>query len=187
MVYVYDKLNKGFPDGAFVLDCTSTSKTWGRLLSPFNIGSVTTINGHCKVFENFWQYSKVYEEFLDADGNIVPEYWEFREYGFNLDKATRYPLGKHHSPAKFHLYGEERLGLREARVRLYVYWYSMIVKDLRAYQALREMYQKYGDLVLIDYDGRDTISSRLSYDEVLSSPKAMAHGYVLSMMLTNNM
>lgn len=89
----------------------------GASLSPYQLR-----NEKGQLLENVWQFSKVYpfvrhakipvsrfhpnniiwqhpeEKHVEIEGdkiNILPEYWAWREKGFNNPKAVRYPNGYH--------------------------------------------------------------------------------------------
>ena len=83
-----NKLGEGL-----VVNCTSRSKEdWSKELSPFFLGPCKVELGEAKNMENAWQYSKVYFEHLDEQGNPNKEYYEWAKEGFANPKAVRFPM-----------------------------------------------------------------------------------------------
>ena len=77
------------------VDTTSRSRTWSRGLSPFFIGPCDLYEGagcaQSKNMENAWQFSKVYKEHVDSDGNPSVEYRNWARRGWLTQQAIRYP------------------------------------------------------------------------------------------------
>jgi len=66
------------------LDVTS------RVKSPFSPLLLRTSNG---IMENVWQFSKVYPEHVDVNGEIKDEWFRWREKGLNSRWAILHPMG----------------------------------------------------------------------------------------------
>lgn len=83
-----------------------------------------------KNVENFWQFSKVYDQHLNSDGSIkLEEYLNWAKPGWNDSFAHRYPVGKGVKPkfsVKLKLNDQNRvivdkqLSYIEARKELYI-------------------------------------------------------------------
>ena len=119
-----------------------SDKTWYSL-SPY---SLTNSEGH--IFENTWQFSKVYAEVpaseqrysrydstviwkwptekhlkVSADGTskILPAYYKWQQSGFENPTAVRYPVGFHsRHNVEFSLWNNSRLTYIEARKNIYL-------------------------------------------------------------------
>jgi hypothetical protein len=99
MLRVLSKWDKNPYPHAVEVD--TTSRGGFKDLSPFYLGPlVDPLTGQiCQNVENYWQYSKVYDEHFSPENNTpTPEYWKWRETGFNSTKANRYPMGKGRKP-----------------------------------------------------------------------------------------
>src|SRR5271169_2234254 len=94
MIYVIGYNNKA-PDDATVVNTTSRSTNWSQYLSPFYCGPCYLYGGYgSRNVENGWQYSKVYEYYLETDGSVGERYFKWAQDGWNDKKAHRYPMGK---------------------------------------------------------------------------------------------
>lgn len=171
-----------------VIVTTSKSKTWSKGLSPFFLGPCKTYDGlMAKNVENAWQYAKVYSEHLDENNEILPEYYEWRNKGWNSSYASRYPMGKGKIP-KFSLWDGKRLSYIEARKNIYIPLYYKAVKNTESFQKLKGIYDSYKsqnkDLYLIDFDAYRHKELQMKYKDVINNPnKKMGHAFVLAMML----
>lgn len=147
-------------------------------LSPY---SLKTEEGY--LFENYWQFSKVYEvvpqskEYYsrydktviweweeerhcsrknnDEEWEILPDYFNWRKEGFHNKYPVRYPVGFHHkSKVLFSLSDEgERLNYVEARKKIYLENYSRIVKKEKRYQELRKRISEGESISIYEVDG----------------------------------
>jgi len=139
--------------------------------------------------ENAWQYSKLYE--VHADGLAFTEaYWDWAHQGWQNPNAVRYPMGRNRKPLgsvwwdgfKFHL-----LGYISARKTIYGPLYAEAVQKTRTFAKLQELYEKEGELILLDYDAYDHRELNMSLIDVLNEPnKKMGHAFVLAMLLTKD-
>src|SRR5574342_482141 len=83
------------PPNSILINTTSRSNNWSRELSPFFLGPVKLPNGYTSLnVENAWQFSKVYKEHVDINGNPSEAYWEWAIRGWSSEWACRYPMGK---------------------------------------------------------------------------------------------
>ena len=171
------------PAGVPVINTTTRSKDWSRNLSPMLVGPVMANGIRCHNVENAWQFSKVYEEHVEADGTIKPEYFKWRDKGYRDTWAHRYPAGKGRIPL-FSLWNGNRLKYIDARASIYIPIYASAVVQTDAFSKLKEEYQKHGQLVLLDFDAYDHRKLGLSWEQVINNPtKKMGHAFVLAMLL----
>ena len=142
---------EAIPPGYTPIDATSRSKNWSRELSPFFVGP-------CRLYERFvsqnvengWQFSKVYKNFLSAEGEILPGYWDWAKKGWNDSYAHRYPAGKGAVPA-FLYWNGEHLQYIESRLKVYLPLYSRAVVKTTAFEKLYKLSEER-PITLIDFD-----------------------------------
>jgi hypothetical protein len=170
-------------------DCTlvytvSRASGWSRGLSPFFCGPVKLYAGQVATnVENAWQFSKVYKQHTDAQGNPTNEYFEWAKAGWTDNKAHRYPMGKGAKP-EYAWWDGEKLGYLEARKRIYVPLYARAVRKTDAYKKLRELYDTGELIYLWDFDGYDHEALGMTMEDVLNNEKRpMGHAFVLKRML----
>ena len=90
MIHVLFKFANN-PYGGEEVDVTSGSGFWFDL-SPFLLDASKY---GAKCFENLWQYSKVYKEFITSvDGYPNASWDDWQRGGFANPRAVRYPMGK---------------------------------------------------------------------------------------------
>lgn len=166
------------------VNTTSRSRDWSQGLSPFYLGPVELYNGYGALnVENAWQFSKVYPDQVDKDGNPTAEYFKWAINGWKDRFAHRYPRGKGAKPLYSYWKGE-KLPYVEARKRIYAPLYARAVEVTPAYEKLKMLYAEKGELWLWDFDGYDHRALGMTYEEVLNHPrKKMGHAFVLAMML----
>lgn len=172
-------------DNSKIIDTTSRSKiAWSRGLSPFYLGPVDLYDGYVSQnVENSWQYSKVYSEFADENGNPISKYFEWAQAGWNNKIAVRYPMGRKAMPL-YSLWNGERLSYVEARKKIYIPLYSNAVKNTKAYNKLEQIYKSEKDIWLSCFDAYNLTPSVGLYDTLINNSKIkFGHGYVLAMML----
>uniref|UniRef100_A0A6M3KUJ4 Uncharacterized protein n=1 Tax=viral metagenome TaxID=1070528 RepID=A0A6M3KUJ4_9ZZZZ len=169
-----------------VIDTTSSSGDF-RELSPFILR--VPYRGQSVIFENLWQYSKVYKkQTLAIDGYPDASWYKWSEQGMAQDRAVRYPVGKGAIP-EYSFWDDEKLGYIEARKRIYAPIYAENVENMGGYSRLKVLYAqccKDGrELILLDYDApRNFATEGLSVLQAINNPKQkMGHAFVLIMML----
>ena len=65
------KYDDEIPENALDINTTSRSLNWTKGLSPFYLGPIKLYENYVsKNIENAWQFSKVYNEFIDENNNI---------------------------------------------------------------------------------------------------------------------
>ncbi len=173
--------------GPIINTCSNSDESWQRDLSPFIIGPCELYSGmRALVFENAWQYSKVYSQHADDEEQPTKEYWEWAKRGWENQQAVRFPMGRGAAPA-FSLWDGEHLGYIDARKKIYVPLYAKAVLEREGWQTLKGLYETESDIVLRDFDGYNHESAGLTLTEVLHNPRRkMGHAFVLKMLLTND-
>lgn len=187
------KRRENFHD-AIVINTTSRSSDYGRAFSPFLLGPVDlyrTDSGWtpftAKNVENAWQYSKVYKEHLNSNGNPSAAWWRWALAGWKNPRAQRYPMGKGRIP-EYSYWAGRHLNKIEARKEIYIPLYVQAVKKVPEFQQLKEDYEyaKYTgvDLILWDFDGYNHHANCLTYEGVINNIyRSMGHAFVLAMIL----
>ncbi|PLS18880.1 hypothetical protein CVD28_00320 [Bacillus sp. M6-12] len=168
-----------------VINTTSKSTNWSKGLSPFYLGNVELYDGYkAQNVENAWQFSKVYQEHTDTNGNPTPDYFEWAKKGWESKWAFRYPMGKGAIPL-YSWWNGDKLDYIEARKRIYLPLYAKAVVTSPAYQILKKTYEQRGEVILWDFDGYDYLALGMTLEQVLNEPKRkMGHAFVLAMLLT---
>jgi hypothetical protein len=174
------------PEGVEVINTTSRSTTWSRSLSPFFLGPVKLYDKYRSVnVENAWQFSKVYEYYLEEDGSVGERYFRWAEDGWKDIKAHRYPMGKGVKPL-YSYWDGEKLSYIEARKKIYIPLYSDAVQRTYAFKQLKKKHDANEDLYLWDFDGYNHRTLGMSYEEVINDPdKKMGHAFCIAMLLEN--
>lgn len=176
------------PDDAVIINTTSRSNNWSSGLSPFFLGPVKLYGNYIsKNVENAWQYSKVYEYYLQDDGTVGDRYFNWAQEGWNKVKADRYPMGKGVLPL-FSYWDGDQLSYTEARKKIYIPLYSGIVRQSAAFTKLKEIYsdclKNNQSLYLVDFDAHNLAAGTFNYWDLWNNPKIkVGHAYVLAMML----
>lgn len=191
VVHKWAKIVDQEQDGIFVVDATSSSG-FAADLSPFLIGpcKLYTIEGaelEARNMENSWQYSKLYAQHADANGDPTREYWEWALKGFYDYRAHRYPMGKGAVPLCSYWDGE-KLSYIEARKKIYGPLYAEAVQKTGGWNLLVDAFENGKKLYIRDWDGWDMEKHGMNnLTEVLNNPrKKMGHAFVLKMLLEND-
>lgn len=165
------------------IDTTSRSKTWSRCLSPFVLGPVELYGDYvAKNIENAYQFTKVYDQYMDDDGNPTPAYFKWAEQGWNDPKPHRYPMGKGVKP-EYSYWDGEHLSYIESRKKIYIPLYSSTVRDTPAFSRLAEL-AMVQDVYLWDYDGYNHRELNMDLNDVLDcGHRRCGHAFVLMAML----
>jgi hypothetical protein len=171
-----------------IINTTSKSNNWSKGLSPFFLGGQIHLYDDftAKNVENAWQFSKLYKEHADADGNPTADYFAWAKKGWADSWAHRYPMNKGAIPLCSWWNGE-KLGYVEARKEIYLPIYAREVLKTEAYAKLKQILDERGEVTLWDFDGYDYLKLGMSLQEVLNNPKRkMGHAFVLAMLLTGS-
>lgn len=184
-----------FKASPYVGVCVDTTSGAGRFseLSPFILGRIhISDQGICSEnFENLWQFSKVYPEYADAQGNPLPSWYEWRDKGFADKRAHRYPVGKGKIPL-YSYWNGEKLDYIDARKQIYATIYGRCVLQTKAFKQLSDLHsellEQERNLILLDYDAYDHQKLGMSLVDVINEPKRkMGHAFVLMMLLTGEL
>lgn len=172
-------------DGVPTINTTSMEKvSWSRKLSPFFLGPVKLYGSYrSRNVENAWQYSKVYQEHIDHEGNPTQEYFKWAQNGWNTKRAIRYPMEKGKLP-EYSYWDGKKLGYVEARKIIYLPLYIKAVVPTEAFKKLQVEKKTHDNIVLWDFDAYDHRALGMTYEQVLNNPtKKMGHAFVLAMLL----
>lgn len=174
--------------GAVVVNTCSNAKTgWQRDLSPFLLGPCDLFGTHRALnMENGWQYTKLYNQHADAQGNPTADYWKWANQGFDNPTAVRYPMGRGARP--LHAWWDgKKLPYVEARKEIYGPLYAEAVRKTAGYKELVKLYQQEKHLIFRDFDGHDHDKLGMTLTQVLNNPRRkMGHSFVLKMLLTQD-
>eukprot|EP01080_Neovahlkampfia_damariscottae_P009052 gene9052-1149_t len=172
------------PEGFIVLPIISRGKKPYNQLSPFFLGPYKDEHSGltCEIFENLWQFSKVYEKISKhqvkkkIDGvqktlwkqqeefhakknskdewEIKKEWFEWRKKGFECKYPLRHPNGtsKNGLPI-FSYFNGEFLSYIDARKKIYLPIYKELVRKETVYSDIFEQVKKGQNILLIDVDG----------------------------------
>lgn len=171
---------KQTPVGSVIIDTTLKNGTF-KDLSPFVLPAPPA-----RLFENLWQFSKVYKEHLNQYSLPTQSYYRWRERGYRASIPHRYPMGKGAVP-EYTLWRGTNLNYINARKLLYAPEYAKNVRETESFKQLQNCYGKYRDsLILLDFDAYDHQALGMSLKDVINNPdRKMGHAFVLLMMLEN--
>lgn len=174
-------------EGLVVNTTSKAAGSWERDLSPFHLGPCDLYGGHQAVrMENAWQFSKLYDIFINEKDEVTKDYWDWAKHGWADLAPHRYPMGRGAKP-RCSLWDGQRYGYIEARKRIYAPLYAEAVQKTKGWQLLRTYYEQYKLIVLRDYDGYDYAAQGKTLTQVLNDPaRKMGHAFVLAMLLTND-
>lgn len=170
------------PVGYMPINVTSKSDSeWSRMLSPFFLGPIE-INGKvCQNVENAWQYSKVYPEHADSNGEPTTAYYLWRDNGYALTKAERYPMGKKVRPL-YSLVNDVKYPYLEAKEKIYIKIYSEAVSKTESYGILTQLAKEGRNLCLLDFDAYDHTGK--TKKEIIDHPtRKFGHGFCIKWLL----
>jgi hypothetical protein len=170
-------------DDEYIINTTSRSLNWSKGLSPF---FVKPIGYNCHNVENFWQYSKLYSEYADIDGNPTDEFFEWQKNGFSKKYADRYPMGKGRIPLCSY-FNDKKYSYLEARKNIYMPIYAAGVIQTPAYEKLYDESKEHDDIYLLDFDGYNHNKLNMSLNDVVNNEKKkMGHAFVLKFLLVKD-
>lgn len=173
------------PEGVLSMDVTSRSKSWGRHLSPFNLGPVNLYDGYvAKNIENAFQFSRVYPEHSTVDGLPSSYYWEWAKAGWAETTPIKYPMGvwnKH----LYHWWDGKKLTNLEAQNQIFLPLYKQAAIKTPAFEKLKYFYENSKqDIYLIDFEGYDHRFLGKSWDDVVNNiDMPVGQAFALCMIL----
>lgn len=179
------------------------------------------------IMENFWQFSKVWKVVYDIkqpissfnkdvrwehpdqihyqNDKITPEYWAWREKGFNHDKWVRYPNNyKNHKDCIGSVIGNyldyKIIDYIEARKVIYLPKYKEIAVKTKKFKKLQQMLKDGINIQINEVDGpvyediypynlvvnnSIEINKDILTELINKSNQAFGHGYCLAACLLN--
>lgn len=190
-----DNVTEGFT----IINTTSQDKSGlGKKFSPFYLSNIELYEGQiAKNMENAWQFSKVYKEFADDNGNPSEEYFKWAKKGWNDSFAHRYANGKGNVPlysfwktydAENNTWQKHKLDYVTARKNIYFPLYAKAIINTPAFQELEQRLQKGEKIALWDFDGYDHAAKGMTYEDVVNSSQyKCGHAFVLYGLLTKQL
>ncbi len=185
-----NEIEKFEKNGFRIIDCTSKNPDpiFASGLSPFYLGPINCYdNLTSKKMENAWQFSKVYPQYADKNGEPLSSYFTWRDSGWNDNFVHRHPMPRGTKPlySLWKTNGEyQKLDYIEARKQIYAPLYVEAVIKTEAFAKLKELYDNNTDIALSDFDGYDHIALNMSYKDVINCPnKIMGHAFIIGMLL----
>ncbi|SIP86176.1 Hypothetical protein PACV_464 [Pacmanvirus A23] len=175
------------PNDGVVINATSHSANWSKGLSPFFLGPIKLYGDYnAKVFENAYQYCKVYPQYTE-NGEPTDEYYKWAVSGWDNPKAVRFPMGRAARPL-YSIWDGEKLDYISARKKIYCPLYADAVQKTPAWEELVTTFENCClqdiKLYIRDFDGYDNYKLKLTYKDILNNPnKKMGHAFVLAMLL----
>lgn len=165
-------------------------------LSPMYIGPVKDNDGLiCKIFENYWQYSKLWK----TAGHILPgtqceptaTWISFRAGGFEEKKGKRHPLPtKKYGYATCSIYNNKVYDYISSRKAIYVPVYKSLVEKLPIIGEMKKILDSGQNIMIIDGDGPDKKKypnglemTQKNWDEMINDKAPFGHGYVVAGIL----
>ena len=150
------------------VEAVSVSKSGFKVFSPFFLHDEDDI-----IFENYWQFHKVYEEVPDIDiikdgesiwkhskekhienGELTSNYFKWREKGMKCQEPLRYPVGKNYaSKCKFALQYDKKLNYIQSRKEIYLKKYCELAKKIPLFDYLKKQLKAKKNLLILDFDG----------------------------------
>ena len=139
--------------------------TFAQDLSPFFVGPVMSSDGvEAKIFEIFWQCSKVYP-CHDDNGKPNAAYFVWRnefysktECSKKLMRHTCQSLGYEHADARYSAYFDHEsgewtpLGYVDARKKIYFPEYAKLIYNTESFRYLKSLVDNGQKIALVDFD-----------------------------------
>lgn len=169
------------PEDSIVIDVTSNSSTFGRGLSPFNVGPVDLYDGYWAYnVENGYQYAKLYSSHLNEKDEPTEAYWEWAKGGWQSRKPVKYPFGVWNE-CVCHWWKGKKLNRLEAQNEIFIPLYKEAVLKTEEFKLLKEIYENANqEVVLVDYEGFDFRFLDIPLKDVYSHPDyPVGQGFVL--------
>lgn len=128
------------------------------------------------IFENRWEFSKVYEKVYDitqkvngkviwshpkethiTNGEINDKYIKWREKGFKCEYAIKHPNGREHDNECLYtinsLCNREKLNYIDARKKFYLPEYCKLIKKQKSFKELKRRINRGENLLLLSDKG----------------------------------
>jgi len=176
----------------YCVDISSTSnEEWSHLLCPCFIGPIDIYPLDDKFYftslnlENAWKYLGVAKKFIDENKNPTNEYMQWAFNGWikeqNNNESTE-PI--------YYLWKGQYIGNIEARFKIFAPLYvdAVLKYAYKSFVVLKEIYNKYGSLIIYDGYNYYNINSEIDFENILyDSKQKFNYIHILAMMLTNNL
>eukprot|EP00051_Salpingoeca_urceolata_P017439 m.237485 g.237485 ORF g.237485 m.237485 type:complete len:329 (-) comp18954_c0_seq2:68-1054(-) len=193
-----------------------TSGSCNRVLQPRDVAAtfspmaIGPVKG-ARLFENYWQYGKVFQELGHLRGDGTPEgssvtdkWRQFRAKGYAKAKGCRRPpeakttdvLEVREGRRKFRYliprfahYDGKNMGYITSRKQVYVPEYARLVEETRVFKALRERVLAGENVMILDLDGpRDQpggveVTVEMLRTRINDPRYQFGHGYVAAALL----
>ncbi len=140
---------------------------------------------------NLFYAISLYEDQVDKDGNITPDFYARQiEIAHTMKTMRRHPL----SPQSGHLgkdpdftvWGRNVLSFHDAKVFLFSHFYECFVLRTPQYQKLVDLKNAGQNLLIADYEGYDFKEHGMTYENYMHDPNASwGAAHVLYGMLIN--
>lgn len=173
------------PKVSYAINVTSCSRDLGKNLSPMILGPVVIPNRPLKALrvENAWQYSKVYPEHADSNGDPNVWWYFWSANGFSKPRGERYPKGKTAIPL-YCYWNKKKLDYLESRLNVYIPIYAKAARDSGWFKWLEDKYKTDGHITLWDYDGYDYLAEGKTLEDCIRDlSRPLGHAFVLALML----
>ena len=189
-------------DGFVNINASSRGPTEWRVLSPFLLGPIRvnrtdTLSDNyywtnykykklhnCKIFENYWQGSKIYDIDFNVDGEILPNFFDRREKLFMSDKPKRRAVPKSNGFVVTAFYDGQIMDYIESRKKIYCPMYADLIRHTIAFKKLQKMLESGQNLLILGPDGRDIPITRKSLVRAVNDPNYIfGHELVICCLL----
>ncbi len=167
------RTDPSYPNFTSIIVLMNGHSEWG-VLGPYTLSDD---NGY--IFENIWQFSKIYEKVPSttqyysrwnkkviwshpsethySNGQILPAYWNWRDKGMKNPDYVRYPVGyKNMHKCLFAIKDNnitKKLNYIEGRKEIYVPLYCELVKKEPKFAELKNKLLNGENLLIIEVDG----------------------------------
>lgn len=159
----------------------------------------------CLLFENYWQYGKIFNELGHLkNGKITAAWTAFRQKGYQKTKGDRHPVGTKTNEVKFkdnkgrnhyrymtacssHYLGEQ-MDYLTSRKKIYIPVYAYLVRQTAAFIALKQKVDAGASVQVLDFDGphdgSQIVTLPMLLEKVNDPQHPFGHGYVLAALLS---
>jgi hypothetical protein len=169
----------------FFVDTTHKAAAgWSKGLSPMVLGPVPLYGGRrAQYLSNALEFSKVYPEDVDENGEPSQRYWEWATAGWSSPTPLSEPKGREVRP-KFTYWDGKRLTGLDARKTVLWPLYRNAVAMTPAFTHLGTMAERCPEIVLFAFDGFDEESFGMTLKDVLLDfRRPLSHAFILKAML----
>jgi hypothetical protein len=159
------------PENSIVINVTSYSDSFGRMLSPFNVGPVNLYDEHwAHNIENGYQFAKLYSQYANEKGEPNENYWKWAKNGWENKKPIKYPLGAW-NVCLHHWWKGRKLNRLEAQNEIFLPLYKEAVVQTKEFQVLKDLYESTDkNIVLLDFEGYDYNFLEIPLKDVFTHP-----------------